>query len=885
MSETAEEARLRENYSGGKTLWHRWGPYLSERQWGTVREDYSEDGSAWDYFPHDHARSRAYRWGEDGIAGICDRRGLLNFALAFWNGRDPFLKERLFGLTNAQGNHGEDVKEVYFYLDNTPTHAYMKYLYKYPQRAYPYDELLHENHRRTATDPEYEIFHTDAFEDNRYFDLFVEYAKASPDDISIRIHAINRGPETAPLWILPTLWYRNDWVWSGQQEKPLIYEEAGEIRTVHPNYGTMTLQCDGDPELLFTENETNFERLYHTKNPDPFVKDGFHRFVVEGMEKAVNPQKRGTKAAALRRFDIPAGGEVIYKLHLTTHNTGEKTDFGAAFDALFKQRIAEADEFYLSRNPELSGELLAIQRQAFAGLLWNKQRYAYDIYTWLAGDAAMPPPPAARKSGRNEEWKHFSASEVLSMPDKWEYPWFAAWDMAFHTISFALIDPQFAKDQLITLLREWYMHPNGQIAAYEWNFSDVNPPVHAWAALRIYQIDRKLNNGISDTGFLERVFQKLLLNFTWWINRKDAGGNNIFEGGFLGLDNIGVFDRNTMLPNGLILEQCDGTSWMATFCLNMLQIALELARTNPVYEDVASKFFEHFILIADALNHIGDEVQTQLWDDHDGFYYDTLRDTEGNEMQVRLRSLVGVVPIFAVMTLESTDFDRFPGFRRRTDWFLRNRSAMVQEIANIMLKGQANRHLLALVPKDRLRRVLTRVLDETEFLSDYGIRSVSAVYRDKPYTLDLDGQTLSVHYTPAESDSGLFGGNSNWRGPIWFPLNYLLIESLQKFDYYYGKDFKVEYPTGSGNLLTLWEVSIELSRRLIRLYERDAEGRRPVYGGTDLFQNDPHFRDYLLFFEYFHGDNGAGLGASQQTGWTSLLAKLIQQSGDKREGD
>lgn len=886
MSDTAEEVRLKANYAGGKTLWHRWGPYLSERQWGTVREDYSKDGSAWDYFPHDHARSRTYRWGEDGIAGICDRRGMLCFALGFWNGKDDFLKERLYGLTNAQGNHGEDVKEVYFYLDNTPTHSYMKYLYKYTQRPFPYADLLRENHNRTAHDPEYEIFHTDAFAEDRYFDIFVEYAKASPDDISIRITAINRGPETAPLWILPTLWYRNDWIWNKNdaKEKPLLFEENGEIRTVHPSYGKMTLQHDGDAELLFTENETNFKRLFGTPNAAPFVKDAFHDYVCSGEQDAVNPEHTGTKATPMRRFDIPSGGQGVYKLHLTTEKNGTITDFSVAFDSLFDQRIREADEFYLSRNPDIMPDLLPVQRQAFAGLLWNKQRYAYDIHDWSDGDSAMPSPPKNRKDGRNHEWQHFSASEVLSMPDKWEYPWFAAWDMAFHTISLALIDPQFAKDQLIILLREWYMHPNGQIPAYEWNFSDVNPPVHAWAALRVYQIDRKMN-GVGDTDFLERVFQKLLLNFTWWVNQKDAGGNNVFEGGFLGLDNIGVFDRNTMLPDGLILEQCDGTSWMATFCLNLLQIALELARVNPVYEDVASKFFEHFILIADALNHIGDEIQTQLWDDQDGFYYDTLRDVEGNEMQVRLRSLVGVVPLFAVMTLEAADFDRFPGFRRRTDWFLQNRPGMVHEIANITLRGQANRHLLALVPKDRLRRVLSRVLDETEFLSDYGIRSVSAAYRDEPFSLDLHGQTLTVSYTPAESDTGMFGGNSNWRGPIWFPLNYLLIESLQKFDYYYGQDFKIEYPTGSGQSLSLWEISVELSRRLIKIYERDGNGNRPVYGGTELFQKDPHFRDYLYFYEYFHGDCGAGLGASQQTGWTALLAKLIQQSGEKRDSD
>ena len=871
----AEQQRLAENVTGN-AMWHRWGPYLSERQWGTVREDYSETGAAWEYFPHDHARSRAYRWGEDGLGGFCDRHGLVCFALSLWNGKDPILKERMFGLTNSQGNHGEDVKEYYFYLDNTPTHSYMKFLYKYPQAEFPYKRLIDENAARTKNDPEFELLDTGIFADNRYFDVFVEYAKADTEDIYIRIEVVNRGPEAAPLTVLPTLWFRNTWVWNNATDaKPNLRNDNGAIRAGIERYGDYWLHAENKPPLLFTENETNDRRCFNAPDMGPYVKDAFHDYVVHADMGAVNPAQTGTKAAAHYELQIAPGSSQVVRLRFC--RAAETPAFGAEFDALFTQRKAEADAFYLAKNPEVNPDALAVQRQAFAGLLWSKQFYHYDVKTWLDGDSAMPPPPESRCNGRNSKWAHVYAAEVISMPDAWEYPWFAAWDLAFHCIPLAIIDADFAKQQLLLLLREWYMHPNGQIPAYEWAFSDVNPPVHAWAALRVYQIERR-ETGKADRQFLVRMFHKLLLNFTWWVNRKDEMGNNVFEGGFLGLDNIGVFDRNVKLPNGAVLEQSDGTSWMAMFCLNMFAIALELAEADAAYEDVASKFFEHFIYIADAMNKMGD-TNSSLWDEDDGFYYDVLSSADGKQTKMKVRSMVGLIPLFAVHVFDGDALTKFPSFRRRMEWFLENRPDMTKDIACARSEGQAERRMFAIVPHQRLGRVLEKMLSESEFLSLHGLRSVSRVHAEHPFVFQMDGMTSDVTYSPAESRTGAFGGNSNWRGPIWLPLNYLLIETLQKFDYFYGRDFTVECPSASGQSMTLWEVSVELSRRLISLYTKDDAGKRAVYGDLAPFQTDPHWRDLLLFHEYFHGDNGAGLGANHQTGWTGLLAKLIQQSG------
>ena len=871
----AEQQRLVENATGN-AMWHRWGPYLSERQWGTVREDYSANGAAWEYFPHDQARSRAYRWGEDGLGGFSDRHGLVCFALALWNGQDPILKERMFGLTNRQGNHGEDVKDYYFYLDNTPTHSYMKYLYKYPQAEFPYQRLIDENARRTKDDPEFELLDTGIFADNRYFDVIVEYAKADTEDILIRIEVFNRGPEAAPLTVLPTLWFRNTWVWNHSTDpRPQVTNDGGAIKAETQRYGEFWLHTEDKPPLLFTENEINDRRCFNAPNQAPYVKDAFHDYVIHADRSAVNPAQTGTKAAAHYELQIAPGASQVIRMRFCRQQT--PPPFGADFDAVFAQRIAEADAFYLAKNPEVNADALAVQRQAFAGLLWSKQFYHYDVRTWLNGDSAMPPPPESRCDGRNAKWTHVYAAEVISMPDAWEYPWFAAWDLAFHCIPLAIVDADFAKQQLLLLLREWYMHPNGQIPAYEWAFSDVNPPVHAWAALRVYQIERR-ETGKADRMFLVRVFHKLLLNFTWWVNRKDEMGNNVFEGGFLGLDNIGVFDRNIPLPDGTVLEQSDGTSWMAMFCLNMLAIALELAEEDPAYEDVASKFFEHFVYIADALNKMGN-AKASLWDEEDGFYYDVLSSADGDTTKLKVRSMVGLIPLFAVHVFDGEVLDKFPSFRRRMNWFLENRPDMTKDIACARAEGQAERRMFAIVPHQRLGRALEKMLSEREFLSPYGLRSVSRYHADHPFLFEMDGQTRDVTYNPAESRTGAFGGNSNWRGPIWFPLNYLLIETLQKFDYFYGEEFKVECPSGSGKSMTLWEVSTELSRRLISLYTKDADGKRAVYGEIAPFQNDPNWRDLLLFHEYFHGDNGAGLGANHQTGWTGLLAKLIQQSG------
>jgi hypothetical protein len=874
-----ERARLDEDRKRIKN-WKRWGPYLAERQWGTVREDYSPDGSAWDSFPHDHARSRTYRWGEDGLLGISDRHQYICFALALWNEKDPILKERLFGLTGPQGNHGEDVKELYYYLDSTPTHSYMKALYKYPQREFPYRWLVEENARRSKKDREFELLDTGIFADDRYFDVFAEYAKADQDDVLVRITVANRGPEAARLHLLPTVWFRNTWSWGLGERRPRIRAGAGApgaaaITLNHEYYGTMRLFCEGSPELLFTENESNAQRLWGVENDSPQVKDAFHETVVSGAEGAVNEERVGSKAAARYLLEIPAGGSASVRLRLTAG--APAAPFAAEFDETFRERLAEADAFYATlATPDLSQDARAVQRQAFAGLLWSKQFYHYDVGRWLRGDPSGPPPPAQRWKGRNRDWTHLYNADVISMPDKWEYPWYAAWDLAFHCVPLALVDPDFAKQQLILLLREWYMHPNGQLPAYEWAFGDVNPPVHAWAAWRVYKVDKK-RTGKGDRRFLERVFHKLLLNFTWWVNRKDAGGKNVFQGGFLGLDNIGVFDRSAPLPTGGTIEQSDATSWMGMYCLNMLAIALELSREDSAYEDVASKFFEHFVYICRAMNNIGG-AGIELWDREDGFFYDVLSLPDGRRYPMRVRSMVGLIPLFAVETLHSEIVDKLPGFKRRMQWFLENRADFADHVETDSSDGKVRR-FLSLVTRDRLKQICRYLLDESEFLSPHGIRAVSRYHRDHPYVLDVMGTEHRVDYEPAESSTGLFGGNSNWRGPIWFPVNYLIIESLQKFHFYLGNGFKVECPYGSGQYLTLWEVAGEISRRMNRLFLRDADGRRPVFGGTEKFQTDPHFRDYVFFHEYFHGDNGAGIGASHQTGWTGLVAKLIQQSG------
>jgi hypothetical protein len=879
----AEALRLEEDAQRHKN-WKRWGPYLSERAWGTVREDYSPHGTAWDYLPHDQARSKAYRWNEDGLAGISDRHQMICFAIALWNGRDPILKERLFGLTGNEGNHGEDVKEYYFYLDSTPTHSYMKYLYKYPQATFPYAELVAENRRHNRRSPEYELLDTGIFAEDRYFDVFVEYAKASPEDILIRLSVVNRGPESAPLHLLPTLWFRNSWSWGYPEPRPSLQGAKNEepqaiIEVNHHYYGHRWLYCQGSPELLFSENETNTRRLYGATNGSSYVKDGIHDYIVRGVREAVNPEPVGTKAAAHYPLTIGPGETLTVRLRFTDTVPTRGEPFGAGFDQIFSERQCEAEEFYATVIPQnLSPDAGNVLRQAFAGLLWSKQFYHYVVGPWLKGDPAYPPPPAQRSTGRNHEWTHLYNADVISMPDKWEYPWYAAWDLAFHCIPLALVDPHFAKEQLLLMLREWYMHPSGQLPAYEWALADVNPPVHAWAAWRVYKIDKK-RQGRGDYKFLERVFHKLMLNFTWWVNRKDAEGKNIFQGGFLGLDNIGVFDRSAPLPTGGHIEQSDGTSWMGMYCLNMLAMALELAREDSAYEDVASKFWEHFIYIAYAMNNLGDEG-IEMWNEEDGFYYDVLHLSDNQHFPLKVRSMVGLIPLFAVETLEPELLSRLPGFKRRLEWFVDHRPDLTRNLACMRTPGRGERRLLSIVDRDRLRRVLKLMLDEREFLSPYGIRALSRVHKDHPYTLSVNGTEHRVDYEPAESSTGLFGGNSNWRGPIWFPVNYLLIESLQKFHYYLGDDYRVECPTGSGQMLTLWEVAADLSRRLTRIFLRGPDGRRPVYGGTEKFQHDPHWRDLLLFYEYFHGDKGAGIGASHQTGWTGLVAKLLQQSGE-----
>ncbi|MBE9228342.1 glucosidase [Phormidium sp. LEGE 05292] len=869
----AEQKRIQEN-TELKAHWNRWGSYLSDRQWGTVREDYSPYGNAWEYFSQDHARSRAYRWGEDGLAGFCDRHGEICFALALWNGKDPILKERLFGLTNNQGNHGEDVKEYYFYLDNTPTHSYMRWLYKYPQQEFPYQQLIDENAKRSKYEWEFELLDTGIFDDNRYFDVMAEYAKASPEDICIRISITNRSSETAAIDLLPTLWFRNTWSWTGSDKQCQIAKVAdGAMKAYNQKYGERYLFCENNPPLIFTENETNYYRLYGTPNPSHYVKDSFHQLVIHKNQEAVNPDRVGTKAAAWYHLQITGTETAIIKLRFVDRYLDNP--FARDFENVLIQRQQEADEFYESITPNLDEDSRNIHRQAFAGLLWNKQFYHYDVETWLAGDKAEPIPPGQRLNGRNHNWRSLYAEEVISMPDKWEYPWFAAWDLAFHCLVMALIDSDFAKRQLLLLTREWYMHQNGQLPAYEWAFGDVNPPVQAWAAWRVYKIEEK-RTGNGDRDFLERMFHRLMLNFIWWVNRKDPKGKNLFQGGFLGLDNIGVFDRSKPLPTGGYLEQADGTAWMGMFALNMLAISLELSREDKAYADMAIKFFEHFMYIADCINHVGYN-NIALWDKEDNFYYDALTLANGQEFLLKIHSMVGLTPLFAVDTLEPELLEIVPGFKEQLDWFLQSRPQLAKNVASMEVKGVGERRLLSITSPEELEQVLKRLLDENEFLSPYGIRSLSRYHLKNPFIFNWDDSQYQIDYEPAESTTEQFGGNSNWRGPVWFPLNFLLIESLQKYHHYFGDDFKVECPTGSGNLLNLWEVAAEISQRLTKIFRRDSNGKRPVYGGIKKFQQDPHWRDLILFYEYFHGDNGAGLGASHQTGWTALVAKLIQQ--------
>ncbi len=870
---TAEKRRLIEDRDK-KKHWRKFGPYLAERQWGTVREDYSATGDAWQYLTHDQARSKAYRWGEEGIGGICDEHQLLNFSVALWNTKDPILKERMFGLTGKEGNHGEDCKEHYYYLDSTPTHSYMKMLYKYPQHEFPYKKLIEENAKRNRAQPEFDLVDTGIFDENKYFDVFIEYAKASPDDLLIKISIHNRGPEKATLHVLPHAWFRNTWSWGYHSYKPEMFRDSkGAIKIDHEYLGAFYLYGEGQADLLFCENETNTQRLYGHFKGGTF-KDGINDFIVNQKHGTLNDTPRGTRGAFHYKMTLGQGKSKVLRLRLTDRFLSEPFE---DYDSQFDLRHKEADEFYDAiQHTVKSQEDKEIQRQAFGGMLWSKQFYYYDVDQWLKGDPGQPAPPAERHSVRNYEWKHLNNADVISMPDKWEYPWYAAWDLAFHTIPFSMVDPEFAKQQLILLTKEWYMHPNGQLPAYEWSFSDVNPPVHGWATWRVYKIDQKLNDGMGDRKFLEEVFHKLLLNFTWWINKKDYKGNNIFQGGFLGMDNIGVFDRSKQLPVGGHIEQSDGTSWMAMFTLNMLRISLELAKENPVYQSLASKFFEHFLYIAGAMANVGVD-SINLWDDADEFYYDVLQTRDNQRLKIKLRSMVGLIPLFAIEVLEEEVFRENPEFSHRLLWFLSNRPDLANLISRWQEKGRGERHLLSLLRGHRMKALLKRMLDPNEFLSEYGIRALSKIYEKNSYRFHHDGIDFTVTYTPGEAETFLFGGNSNWRGPIWFPVNYLIIESLQRFHHYYGSDFKVEHPTGSGNFITLKEIANDLSDRLIKLFKKDAHGRRPAYGGYEKMQTDKHFNSYVWFYEYFHGDNGSGCGASHQTGWTGLVAKLIQQ--------
>ncbi len=905
MDAHAEKHRLASDTRG---KWKLFGPYLSERQWGTVREDYSPDGEAWDYFPHDHARSRAYRWGEDGIAGFCDNQQLLCLSLALWNGCDPILKERLFGLTNTEGNHGEDVKELYYYLDATPTHSYLKMLYKYPHRAFPYDQLVEEGRSRGRKKAEFELLDTGIFDDDRYWDVFVEYAKADAEDVLMRVTVHNRGPEDAAIHLLPQLWFRNTWSWKSGSTKPhLCATGVDEVLASHEELGDYRLFVSpGHEEMIFCDNETNVQRHCGEVDAHGYFKDAFHEHIVHDKAAVVNPNHEGTKVGAHYILNVPAGGSSVIRLRLAAASGSRRVasdpvqilndvdDVSAnpesegrlesqrafsRFDAVFAKRIREADEFYADLQHDVScADARAVQRQALAGMIWSKQFYNYDVAAWLRGDSEQPA-PLARKRGRNAEWTHLNNSTVMSMPDKWEYPWYAAWDLSFHAIPLALVDSEFAKSQLVSLTREWYMHPNGQLPAYEWAFGDVNPPVHAWATWRVFQMDRKTrrekNPGDKgDLEFLERVFHKLMLNFTWWVNRKDAQGRNIFQGGFLGLDNIGVFDRSSPLPTGGHINQADGTSWMAMYCLNLLRISLELAKHNRVYEDIATKFLEHFLDIAAAINGVG-EGSLGLWDETDEFYYDHLCLADGQNIPLKVRSMVGLIPLFAVEVIEPALLKKLPAFNQRMKWYLKHRPDLANLVSRWQDHGMEERHLLSLLRGHRMKCLLRRMLDETEFLSDYGVRALSKVHEREPYRFESGGHSLEVRYWPGESGNGLFGGNSNWRGPIWMPVNFLLIESLQKFHHYYGDDFKIECPTGSGKFVTLNNAAHEIAQRLCKLFLKGEDGLRPALKGHPKLATDPHFKDHVLFHEYFHGETGRGVGASHQTGWTGLIAKLL----------
>ncbi len=878
----AEKTRLADS-AARKANWKRWGPYLSERQWGTVREDYSKEGGAWDYLPFEHSSSQAYRWGEDGILGFCDRECRLCFSIALWNEKDERLKERLYGLNGNQGNHGEDCKELYYYLDSTPTHSYAKALYKYPQAAFPYESLKRENANRGKKDSEFEILDTGVFDESRYFDVQGEYAKNSPNDILIRLTISNRGPGLARLHALPKLFFRNTWIWGCEHEgctlKPSIREvEEGHLQLDHQTLGQFgfranTASCGTKPEFVFSENETNTKRMYGTETYTPYVKDGIERWLVESEENAVNPDKRGTISAAHYELSIPAGESVSIDLRLYAEKEAPKSVFGKSFDRIFSKRIEEADQFYASVSPQtLNSEERNVERQAYAGLLWSKQFYHYSVHDWLRGDPGIVSPPKKRLEGRNRDWEHLFNRDVISMPDKWEYPWYAAWDLAFHMIPFARIDPDFAKKQLVLFLREWYMHPNGQIPAYEWALGDVNPPVHAWACLHVYRICKDDGNG--DLSFLKRVFHKLMLNFTWWVNRKDPEGNNLFAGGFLGLDNIGLFDRSQPMPEGHSLHQADGTAWMAFYCSTMLAIALEIAKEDSDFEDVASKFFEHFMSISDAMNHLG---ESGLWDEEEGFYYDQICYPSGESKPIRVRSLVGLIPLIAAETLDAKLLDSMPGFKKRMNWYLDHRKDLARQITFQDAEKGGSHYLLAIPTRERLGKLLEYLFDEDEFLSQFGIRSLSRYYNDKPYGLNLGGKDFEVRYTPGDSDSWLFGGNSNWRGPVWFPISFLIIEALHGYYRFYGDSLKAEFPTGSENWLTLKECADELSGRMGALFLPNGKGQRPCHGESDLYASDPHFRNYPLFYEFFHGESGKGLGASHQTGWTALVAELLRR--------
>jgi Glycosyl hydrolase family 63 C-terminal domain len=871
---TAEHDRLEETRER-KVPWKKWGPYLSERQWGTVREDYSEAGNAWDYFTHDQARSRAYRWGEDGLAGISDDRQRLCFALALWNGKDPILKERLFGLTNSESNHGEDVKEYYFYLDSTPTHSYMKYLYKYPQVEFPYANLVETSRRRSRNEFEYELLDTGVFDQDRYFDVFVEYAKASPEDMLIHISIHNRGPEPAELHVLPTLWFRNEWSWHSEPDRPTLQQAddpaQSVVKAVDAKLGERYLYCDGNAPLLFTENETNTRRIFGVPNRSPYVKDSIDTYIVHGQEEAVNPQKKGTKAAAHYRVVVQPGECQVVRLRLSDANTA--TPFGSTFEEVMQARRNDADEFYKAITPaSLNADAANVLRQALAGMLWSKQYYLYDVDKWLEERGSDPFKATRKVSPRNDHWHHMYNGDVLSMPDKWEYPWYAAWDLAFHVLALTMVDEDFGKEQLKLMLRERYMHPNGQIPAYEWNFGDVNPPVHAWSTIFTYRLE-KGQKGEGDREWLKSCFQKLLLNFTWWVNRKDRSGRNVFEGGFLGLDNIGVFDRSAPLPTGGHLEQADGTAWMALYCQNMLEIAAELALTDADYAEMALKFAEHFLWIASSMSRLGED--TGMWDEEDGFFYDVLRLPDGKAQRLKVRSMVGLLPLCAATVYDGALLVKYPELAERQKRFLEARPELLACIHDSRKVGQAGRRLGSILDETRLRRVLAKMLDEKEFLSEFGIRSLSRYHADHPYVIQVGGQEYRVSYLPAESDTGMFGGNSNWRGPIWMPVNALLIRALLQYYAYYGDDLTVECPTGSGRRMNLYQVAEEIGRRLANMFLRDKDGRRPVHGGTEKFQQDPHWRDCLQFYEYFHGDNGAGLGASHQTGWTGIIARAL----------